>query len=201
MLEFSFGTFFCSRCLLMGRDGVALLVMLASVFWGSLIPVFLVLRGDLDGPFFFAASWRLGTGLSSLLGMLVYLRALAWRDRGVLLGAWRRLLCVPVILTAMGSLDYGLFLLSLRFISAPVATVLVEGHLLLFSCSVPRAATVTGCGCSSPCSSWASWEWPFWCRLNTAVFLPCWVELMGCCPCGDACLPSWVQLHLLPPTR
>ena len=131
MLEFSFGTFFCSGCLLMGRDGVALLVMLASVFWGSLIPVFLALRGDLDSPFFFAASWRLGTGLSGLLGMLVYLRALAWRDRGVLLGAWRRILCVPVILTAMGSLDYGLFLLSLRFISAPVATVLVEGHLLL----------------------------------------------------------------------
>ena len=115
----------------MGRDGAALSVMLASVLWGSLIPVFLALRGDLDSPFLFAASWRLGTSLSGFLGLLACLRVLAWGDRHVLLGAGRRLLCVPVLLTAMGSLDYGLFLLSLRFISAPVATVLVEGHLLL----------------------------------------------------------------------
>ena len=131
MPGFSFGAFVSCGYFLMGRDGAALSVMLASVFWGSLIPVFLALQGDLDSPFLFASSWRLGTGLSSLLGALVCLRSLAWRDRGVLLGAWRRVLCVPVVLTALGSLDYGLFLLSLRFISAPVATVLVEGHLLL----------------------------------------------------------------------
>ena len=115
----------------MSRDGAALSVMLASVFWGSLIPVFLVLWGDLDSPFFFAVFWRLGTGLSSLLGMLFCLGSLAWKDRGVLLRSWRCLLCIPVLLTALGSLDYGLFLLSLRFISAPVATVLVEAHLLI----------------------------------------------------------------------
>lgn len=115
----------------MGRDGSALAVMLGSVFWGSLIPVFLALLGDQGSPFIFASGWRLGTGLSSLAGAALCLRTLAWPDRGVLLGEWRRLLCLPVLLTMTGSLDYGLFLLSLRFISAPVATVLVEAHLLL----------------------------------------------------------------------
>ena len=118
----------------MSRNGAALVSMLGSMVLGSLIPLAFTILGDLSGPFFFLAAWRFGSGLACVPGLLLCIWFVSWPDRAVLARSWRRLFCLPVFLTVIGNLDYGFFLLSLRFISAPVAAVLVESHLLLGSC-------------------------------------------------------------------
>ena len=122
------------------RNGLALGVMLFTVLWGSLISVGVFHFSPDSVPLQFVAFWRLGSCMVSFAVFAVMIRTF-FREDLVLFWAYRsRFLCLPVVFTAFGGLEYGFLVMSARYISPSLAVIIVESHMLVGSLVLLRVA-------------------------------------------------------------
>lgn len=89
-----------------GGNGLALGVMLASVFLMSFAPALLILGGAAEAPFLFNAFWRTGSATATLLILALFFRRylLDWRVLGAALRSLKTWVFLGACLTP---LDYG----------------------------------------------------------------------------------------------
>ena len=110
------------------QNGLAVGLMLVAVGGASLIPLVIKWGGGEESPFLFNSGWRLGTGVGCLLVLVTFFRSLVRAEWRVLWAYRVRLVSWPFLCAVLGTLDYGLFALSIRFVDVSVSTVLVETH-------------------------------------------------------------------------
>ena len=113
------------------HNGLATLLMLAADGGASFIPLVIRWAGGDESPFLFNAGWRMGTALGCTLVLGTFFLGFI---RGQWRGLWalrRRFLSWPVLGTALGTLDYALFALSIRFVDISISTILIETHPIM----------------------------------------------------------------------
>ena len=104
-------------------------VMLFTVLWGSLISVGVFRFSPDSVPLQFVAFWRLGSCMVSFAVFAVMIRTFFRKDLALFWAYRSRFLCLPVVFTALGGLEYGFLVMSARYISPSLAVIIVESHM------------------------------------------------------------------------
>ena len=105
--------------------------MIAASLAGSFMPLIIHLAGSSQSPFFINALLRAATAIGCIIFLLSFRRNASitpWEfsqiRKNILVWPANR----PILWAIMGSMEYGLFALSTRFIRIPVTTILFEMH-------------------------------------------------------------------------
>ena len=113
------------------HNGVAIALMLVTVVGASFIPLVIKWASGDESPFLLNAAWRIGVVLGCLLILAAFFGRFLLDEWMVLWQNRSKLLTWAVGGTIVGTLDYALFALSIRYIDIALSTVMIETYPII----------------------------------------------------------------------